>query len=38
LRELAREAGHVFMRDIGLAHAAQGDTTIKEILRVLPFH
>lgn len=38
LRELARETGHVFMRDIGLAHAAQGDTTIKEILRVLPFH
>jgi general secretion pathway protein E len=38
LRELAREGGHVFMRDIGLAHAAQGDTTIKEILRVLPFH
>ncbi|WLH78931.1 GspE/PulE family protein [Pseudomonas sp. FP2335] len=38
LRELARETGHVFMREIGLAHAAQGHTTIKEILRVLPFH
>lgn len=38
LRELARETGHVFMRDIGLAHAAKGHTTIKEILRVLPFH
>lgn len=37
LRELAREAGHVFIRDIALAHAAQGDTTLKEIHRVMSF-
>ncbi|MFL1417564.1 GspE/PulE family protein [Pseudomonas fildesensis] len=38
LRELAREAGHVFIRDIALAHAAQGDTTFKEIHRVISLY
>ncbi|QDG57373.1 GspE/PulE family protein [Pseudomonas sp. NIBRBAC000502773] len=38
LRELAREAGHVFIRDIALAHAAQGDTTLKEIHRVISLY
>ncbi|WP_460133429.1 GspE/PulE family protein [Pseudomonas sp. S1_E04] len=38
LRELAREAGHVFIRDIALAHAAQGDTTLKEVHRVISLY
>ncbi|MBB4813695.1 MULTISPECIES: GspE/PulE family protein [Pseudomonas] len=38
LRELARGAGHVFIRDIALAHAAQGDTTLKEIHRVISLY
>lgn len=38
LRELARETGHVFIRDIALAHAAQGDTTLKEIHRVISLY
>ena len=38
LRELAREAGHVFIRDIALVHAAQGDTTLKEIHRVISLY
>lgn len=38
LRELAREAGHVFIREIALAHAAQGDTTLKEIHRVISLY
>ncbi|AHC38319.1 type II secretion system protein E [Pseudomonas fluorescens] len=38
LRELAREAGHVFIRDIALAHAAQGDTTLKELHRVISLY
>lgn len=38
LRELARAAGHVFIRDIALAHAAQGDTTLKEIHRVISLY
>lgn len=38
LRELAREAGHVFIRDIALAHAARGDTTLKEIHRVISLY
>ncbi|MBN2975379.1 GspE family protein [Pseudomonas fluorescens] len=38
LRELAREAGHVFIRDIALAHAAAGDTTLKEIHRVISLY
>ncbi|WP_431701106.1 GspE/PulE family protein [Pseudomonas sp. BR20] len=38
LRELAREAGHVFIRDIALAHAAQGHTTLKEIHRVISLY
>ena len=38
LRELAREAGHVFIRDIALAHAALGDTTLKEIHRVISLY
>ncbi|TFY90004.1 type II/IV secretion system protein [Pseudomonas kairouanensis] len=38
LRELARKAGHVFIRDIALAHAAQGDTTLKEIHRVISLY
>lgn len=38
LRELAREAGHVFIRDIALAHAAQGETTLKEIHRVISLY
>ena len=38
LRELARDAGHVFIRDIALAHAAQGDTTLKEIHRVISLY
>ncbi len=38
LRELAREAGHVFIRDIALAHAAQGDSTLKEIHRVISLY
>ena len=38
LRELARDAGHVFIRDIALAHAARGDTTLKEIHRVISLY
>ncbi|WLH90003.1 GspE/PulE family protein [Pseudomonas sp. FP453] len=38
LRELAREAGHVFIRDIALAHAARGETTLKEIHRVISLY
>jgi len=38
LRELAREAGHAFIRDIALAHAAQGDTTLKELHRVISLY
>ena len=38
LRELAREAGHVFIRDIALTHAAAGDTTLKEIHRVISLY
>lgn len=38
LRELAREADHVFIRDIALVHAAQGDTTLKEIHRVISLY
>lgn len=38
LRDIAREAGHVFIRDIALAHAAQGDTTLKEIHRVISLY
>ena len=38
LRELAREAGHVFIRDIALAHAASGDTTLKEVHRVISLY
>lgn len=38
LRELAREADHVFIRDIALLHAAQGDTTLKEIHRVISLY
>lgn len=38
LRELAREAGHVFIRDIALAHAARGDTTLKELHRVISLY
>ncbi|MDB1108016.1 GspE/PulE family protein [Pseudomonas extremaustralis] len=38
LRELARDAGHVFIRDIALAHAALGHTTLKEIHRVISLY
>ena len=38
LRELAQASGHVFIRDIALAHAAQGDTTLKEIHRVISLY
>lgn len=38
LRELAREAGHVFIRDIALAHAAKGETTLKEVHRVISLY
>lgn len=38
LRELAREAGHVFIREIAVAHAAQGHTTLKEIHRVISLY
>lgn len=38
LRELARETGHVFIRDIALTHAAQGHTTLEEIHRVISLY
>ena len=38
LRELAEDAGHLFMRDIALASAATGHTTLKEIHRVIALY
>ncbi|MGY2202689.1 GspE/PulE family protein [Pseudomonas gingeri] len=38
LRELARESGHRFMRDIALASAAAGHTTLQEVHRVLSLY
>ncbi len=38
LRELARESGHRFMRDIALASAAAGQTTLQEVHRVLSLY
>ena len=38
LRELALESGHVFIRDIALAHAALGHTTLREIHRVISLY
>jgi general secretion pathway protein E len=38
LRELAQQAGHLFMRDIALASAAAGHTTLKEIHRVISLY
>ena len=38
LRELARQAGHLFIRDIALARAAEGKTTLKEVHRVISLY
>lgn len=38
LRELARQAGHLFIRDIALASAAAGQTTLKEVHRVIALY
>lgn len=38
LRELARQAGHLFIRDIALASAAAGHTTLKEVHRVISLY
>ncbi|WP_191489544.1 GspE/PulE family protein [Pseudomonas sp. FEN] len=38
LRELARESGHRFMRDIALSSAAAGQTTLQEVHRVLSLY
>lgn len=38
LRELAGQSGHRFMRDIALASAAAGHTTLQEVHRVLSLY
>jgi general secretion pathway protein E len=38
LRELAQQSGHLFIRDIALASAAAGHTTLKEIHRVISLY
>ncbi|PXX25820.1 MULTISPECIES: GspE/PulE family protein [Burkholderia] len=38
LRETAREAGHITMREVALANAADGQTTLQEVHRVIALY